>query len=191
MLDEVVPGWYNIQGPEGKFVFSVNANLGLKAVDPDADVLLVGDDVRFKEPESVDKLFHLAHADSEIGILSPKILGGADNPLQMNPPTGTTYSDRYLALVCTYIKRGVINKIGYLDESFNTGWGWDDVDYSRRARQAGFKLAVTSEVEVIHGVRKRGSETLIRSEKGEHKAMQAQDDIHAQIYLKKWGDNVK
>ena len=188
LLGERVPGWYSIQGPDGKFVYSVNANLGLKAVDPDCDVLLIGDDVRLKSMGTIETMYEVANSRPEIGLLSPKICGGADNPLQTNPPNNLTYSERYLALVCTYIKRSVIQTIGFLDESFSEGWGWDDVDYSRRARQAGFSLAVTPKVEVIHGVKRNGSESLIRNEKGDSKIMQQQDDANAQVYLKKWGD---
>ena len=141
----------------------------------------------------MEQLVKVANSDDNIGLLSPKILGGADNLLQTNPPADKviSYSERYLALVCTYIKRKVINKIGYLDETFNQGWGWDDVDYSRRARLAGFTLAVTPTVEVIHGVRRKGSESFIRNEKGDDKVMQAQDDLNAKVYFQKWGDNTK
>jgi hypothetical protein len=185
--------WYTVQGPEGKFVYSVNANLGLRVTDPDSDVLLIGDDVRLSDYSTIGTLYRLAHSSNEIGMLSPRILGGADNPLQTNPPTDAdiTYSDRYLALVCTYIKRNAIIKTGYLDERFSAGWGWDDVDYSRRMRNAGFKLAVTPKVSVIHGVNRKGSESLVRNEKGDSKAIQAQDDLNARLYFEKWGDNSK
>lgn len=185
--------WLTLQGPEGKFVFSVNANIGLKAADPEADILLIGDDVRLVNEGLVENLHALAYSDENIGLLSPRINGGADNPLQMNPPSDQVlvHSERYIALVATYIKRKVFDAIGYLDERFSEGWGWDDVDFSRRARLAGFSLAVTSRFEVIHGLKKRGSETLIRNEKGDAKAMQKQDDINALAYFNKWGDNVK
>ena len=139
-------------------------------------------------------MFALAYSDAHIGILSPRILGGADNPLLTETPQGQdiTYSERYIPLVCSYIKRKALNKIGGLDaESFNKGWGWDDVDFSRRVRQAGFILGVTPRGEVIHGVSRKGAESLIRNEKGDHDAMQKLDDINAQEYFKKWGDNVK
>lgn len=192
-LIESSPSWCTVQGPEGKFVYSVNANLGLKATDPDSDVLLIGDDVRLLDYNAVDTLYRLAHSTDDIGMLSPRILGGADNPVQTDPPTdcSITYSDRYLALVCTYIKRNAIIKTGYLDERFSVGWGWDDVDYSRRMRKEGLKLGVTSKVSVKHGVNRKGSESLIRNEKGDSKAIQAQDDLNAILYFNKWGDNVK
>jgi hypothetical protein len=191
LIDEATTGWYTVPGPEGKFVYSVNANLGLKAVDSDSDILLIGDDVRLKTSNTIETLFDVAYSNESIGMLSPKICGGADNPLQTNPPSDLTFSERYLALVCTFIKRSVKAKVGLLDERFNIGWGWDDVDYSRRVRQEGFTLGVTAKAEVVHGIKRLGSETLIRNEKGDSKVMQAQDYLHAKLYFEKWGDNVK
>ena len=191
LIDESTVGWYTVPGPEGKFVYSVNANLGLKAVDPDSDILLIGDDVRLKTADTVETLFNIAYSNESLGMLSPKICGGADNPLQTNPTSDLAFSDRYLALVCTFIKRSVRAKVGLLDERFNLGWGWDDVDYSRRVRQAGFTLGVTARVEVVHGIKRLGSESLIRNEKGDSKAMKAQDELNAKLYFDKWGDNIK
>jgi len=192
LVGESVPTWLNVQGPDGKFVYSVNANLGLRAVDVASDIILIGDDVRLETPDAVEKLYKIADENSNIGLLSTRINGGADNPDQTNPSGGdVVYTNRYIALVCTYIKRSVLDKVGYLDESFKDGWGWDDVDYSRRVKQAGYTLAVASKIVAKHGVVKRGSESLIRNEKGDRKAMQAQDDINSKIYFSKWKDTKK
>ena len=189
-LLEKEEGWLNIQGPPGKFVFSVNANIGLKATDPTADVLLMGDDVRLRSQGTIEALHTLAYSDLSIGLLSPRIIGGADNPMLTQPPQDVdiSYTNRYIPLVCTYIKRSVIKHIGYLDERFNEAWGYDDTDFSRRAYMSGFKLAVTPLVEVTHGLRKKGSESLIRNEKGDSAVLHALDAIHARIYSQKWGD---
>jgi GT2 family glycosyltransferase len=50
---------------------------------------------------------------------------------------------------CVYIKRSVIDRIGYLDEQFD-GFGSDDLDYCLRSIAAGFMLAVTNAVYVKH-----------------------------------------
>ena len=187
-------GWLVAQGPSGSFSYSANVNLGLSLVDKDADVLLMGDDVRFKEPNTIEKLFALAYSEPTLGILSPKIIGGADNPLLINPPQeeDVVYTERYIPLVCSYLKRRMLKQVGQLDaENFSKGWGWDDVDFSRRVRISGFTLGVTPRVEVIHGVKRRGSESLIRNEKGDHDAMQKLDDINAHDYEAKWGDRSK
>jgi len=189
-------GWLVSQGPSGSFCYSTNVNLGLSLVDKDADVLLIGDDVRFKDYHTIEKLNALAYSESSIGLLSPRIIGGADNTLLTDPPQEQSliYSERYIPLVCTYIKRKALDSVGLggLDaEAFDKGWGWDDVDFSRRVRNSGLRLGVTSRVEVIHGVKRRGTESLFRNEKGDNEAMRRLDDINAQAYLKKWGDNIK
>jgi hypothetical protein len=46
------------------------------------------------------------------------------------------------------IRREVINKIGLLDEKF---WIWfEEVDFCKRAKAAGFKILYTPEVKIIH-----------------------------------------
>lgn len=182
--------WFMVQGPK-VFNMAGNANLGWRSSDPLNDLLYVGDDVRFIDPHTVSKLRQLAYSDRTIGLLSPKILGGADNPLQTNPPEDRdiVYSDRYLALVCTYIKREVIDKVGYLDEeTFRGCYGNDDADYSRRVKNSGFKLAVTPRVQVRHGLDHRGTETFLRNLGGYEEDLNQMIADHDKRYLAKWGD---
>jgi len=139
--------WKLIQGPD-KFSMAGNGNLGLRAVDEGSDILYCGDDVRFTTP-TVQHLHDAAYSDPHVGILSPKLVGrGTD--IQMQPWAYITETTpNLLWFPCVYIKRALINRIGYLDESFSE-FGKDDLDYSIRARQAGYKLAVTNAVSVIH-----------------------------------------
>ena len=187
-----VTGWKTVAGPY-KFSMAGNANLGWKAVDPSHDILYIGDDVRFTSPDSVERLRDLANSDPTIGMLSARIIGGADNALQTHPPQNKTlvYSDRYLALVCTYIKRGTIDAVGYLDNETFKGYGWEDVDYSRRVKNAGLRLAVAPQVEVTHGLQRQGTETFIRNDKGYTEEIDAQSAANEQAFLKKWGDTNK
>lgn len=183
-------GWTLVQGPK-QFDMAGNANLGWKAADPTKDILYIGDDVRFLEVKTVERLQDLAYSDPRIGLLSPMIVGYADNPLQTNPPQDqdVVYSERFLALVCTYIKRQVIEKVGYLDDLTFLGlYGNDDADYSRRVKNARFRLAVAPKVKVKHGLDRGGTETFLRNLGGDR------DDLNALIseadrrYLVKWGD---
>ena len=185
--------WKMVQGPD-KFSMAGNANLGWRAVQNSHDILYIGDDVRFLQSNTIEDLRNLAYGYPEIGLLSPKIVGGADNPLQTNPPNETiVFSERHLALVCTYIKREVINKVGYLDDETFVGYGFDDVDYCRRVRNAGYKLAVAPTISVQHGVLKmengeirKGTETFIKNNDGIYDAIQAQCDANELAYKRKW-----
>lgn len=184
--------WKVVYGPK-KFSMAGNANLGWKEVNKGSDLLYVGDDVRFHDSNTIKKLSEIAHSDENIGMLSPKIIGGADNDLQKNPPQEATYSisSRYLALVCTFIKREVLDKVGYLDDETFKGYGWEDADYNRRVVNAGFKLAVTPWVSVHHGIDRQGTETFMRNVSGYYEDIQEQCDKNEQAYVAKWGDNRK
>src|SRR5208282_2875324 len=141
------PNWRVVQGPP-KFSMAGNGNLGLQAVPEDSDVLYCGDDIRFTEPIT-QALCDIAYRDPHVGILSPKLVGrGAD--IQTHPWAYITETTpNHLWFPCVYLKRALITRIGYLDESFSE-FGKDDLDYGIRARQAGYKLAVTNAVSVIH-----------------------------------------
>jgi GT2 family glycosyltransferase len=192
VLIESAPGWYMVDGPED-FNFSGNVNLGLKSVDENSDVLFISDDVRLTNENTVEHLMNYAYSDPQIGLLAPRVIGPADNPLQTDPPQDqdVVFSERYIVFVCLYIKRSVIESVGYMDKETFNGYGWDDVDYSRRVKNAGFKLAITPRVEVIHGVTRKGTETFLKSEKGLWSRLEKQNEHNAQVFLAKWGDNEK
>ena len=54
-----------------------------------------------------------------------------------------------LAFFCAAIRNDVIAKVGYLDESYGTGFFEDD-DYCMRVRKAGYRLAICDDVFVHH-----------------------------------------
>lgn len=146
-----------IKGPK-KFSMAGNANLGLKAVPEDHDILYCGDDIRFLEPDTIAKLQAVAYADTWNGIVSPKLIGRG-SPVQTNPPTEISFAKPLeLWFPCVYIKREVIQKIGYLDERFSD-FGSDDLDFCIRAKQAGYKLVVASNVSVKHEASPEGGPT--------------------------------
>lgn len=142
------PGWIVIQGPE-RFSMAGNANLGWRAVPPAHDIFYSGDDVELLEQNSVERLRALAYSDPKIGILSPRIIGA--DQWQACPPMerDISFPNRRLAFVCVYIKRAVVDLVGYLDERFK-GYGSDDDDYCKRVKDADFHLAVTPRVTVRH-----------------------------------------
>jgi hypothetical protein len=152
-----------INGPE-KFSMAGNGNLALKAVPKDHDILYVGDDVRFLEENTIEVLQQEAYKAPTVGILSPKIVGRG-SPSQTNPSTSGGM-DSTLFLVrpiemwfpCVYIKRELIEKIGYLDEQFSD-FGCDDFDYCIRTLLAGYQLAVTNRVSVQHEASPEGGPT--------------------------------
>jgi hypothetical protein len=156
-------GW-NIIKTDKPFEMARNANIGLKAVPKDRDCCYLGDDIRFLEENTIEILQQEAYKDPTVGILSPKIVGRG-SPSQINPPVSGGM-DSTLSLIrpiemwfpCVYIKRELIDKIGYLDEQFSD-FGCDDFDYCIRTLLAGYKLAVTSKVSVQHEASPEGGPT--------------------------------
>ena len=156
LTPECASNWALVPGAE-KFSMAGNGNLGWKAVPLDNDILYCGDDLRFTQP-IIAKLQEIAYSKPNIGILSPKLVGRGSSP-QVNPPGKlVSVPPLHMWFPCIYIKRELITKIGYLDERFND-FGCDDFDYCIRTLQAGYILAVTSEVSVEHEASSEGGPT--------------------------------
>ena len=150
-------GWTLVQGPP-KFSMGGNANLGVVAAEPDSDLLYCGDDVRFLDSTTIDKLQEIAYKDETIGILSPKIIGRG-SPTQINADLEITFCKPLeMWFPCVYIKRELIKKVGVFDEQFND-FGCDDLDYCIRTLLAGYSLAVTNAVTVQHEASPEGGPT--------------------------------
>jgi hypothetical protein len=166
----------------GEFNMARNGNLGLKASD--RDVIYAGDDTRIIEPNTILRLQALADSEPEIGILSPRILGHAQT-VQTNPAFSPLTFAPFVAFVFVFIKREVIEKIGYLDERFE-GYGVEDIDYCYRARAAGFKIAVTPDVTVKHGVNGHKYGSTFIPVRGEEQ-MGKDDRANWARFADKWG----
>jgi hypothetical protein len=182
-----LPAWEVVQGP-ACFSMAGNANLGLRATGCE-DVLYCGDDVEFVLPNTVEMLSSIAHSDPAIGILSPQIVGGVSNPLQRASAMDRNliYSEERLAFVCVYLKRGLLNCIGFFDEAF-AEYGYDDADFCKRATHSGYKLAVTPRVIVKHGFGTDRSSTFRRARDTD--PIEIQEQRSRLIYEAKW-ENTK
>jgi hypothetical protein len=144
VIPELSPPW-DETWPHEDFQMARFGNFALRSAMPRTDVLYCGDDTRIIEPNTIKRLQELAHSDLSVGILSPKVHGLC----AMEP-----MSDRFLqfvGFVFIYIKREVIDKVGYLDERF-TGYGMEDIDYCYRVRKAGFMIGVARDITIEHGV---------------------------------------
>jgi hypothetical protein len=159
-LIQIPEDWFWQYGPQ-PFNAAKSSNLGWKQAG-DADLFFCGDDIRFPQADTVKRLQEIAYSDSCLGMLSPKIAGGAQNS-QMHPDEtkSVSYTDGFIAMMCVYIKRSTINRVGYLDERFD-GYGMEDVDYCRRIWAAGLRVGVTPRVTVTHGLDDVGHSTTFR-----------------------------
>ncbi len=150
------PGWEIVQGVE-PFVFSRNANIGLRAAG-ERDALLINDDCELLGP-TLHTLASISRRHRP-GILSPQIRGGVGNLLQRRNPRMPRYyvSRERLVFVAAYIPHGTRQRIGLLDERFR-GYGGDDDEYCHRAKRAGLQLGITSAAVVKHGDGRHGAST--------------------------------
>ncbi len=91
--------------------------------------------------------------------------------------SGETVPTDRLVGFCLLIKRNVIEQIGMLDERFGIG-NFEDDDFCRRARQAGFGLVISRDAFVHHA----GHATFV----GAGVDLSAVLDRNRQIYEEKW-----
>jgi len=84
-----------------------------------------------------------------------------------------------LALFATCIKREVIDKCGYLDESYSIGMFEDD-DYAQAVKQAGYKLCIAEDSFVHHF----DGSSFKKMEDNEYRKL---FNMNMEIFNKKWG----
>ena len=164
------------------FQMARNANLGWRASNK--DISYAGDDTRIIEPRTIVRLQELAYSDPHLGILSPRIIGHAQ-AFQINPTVAPITFTPYVAFVFVYIKRAVIDEIGYLDERFE-GYGMEDLVFCYRARKVGFKCGVAKEIAVKHGYGEHTYGSTFIRVKGELQ-MGKDDKENRRLYAEKWG----
>lgn len=142
---------------DSPFSFPNAVNAGIRAADPEDDIVLLSDDVLLIDPDGFDRMEALSKAHPEFGIISACIEGPIINPEQ-HARTGKDGKieawwevlNPMVATACTYIPRRTINLIGVLDESLD-GYGFDDDSYCAAVRQAGLKIAVCGLCRADHG----------------------------------------
>lgn len=150
--------------------FSGSVNIGIRhALDsPDIRHVWVLNNDTVCPPETLAKLVATADADPRIGLVGCPLLEGTEQTglvrvsalWQMKRlwaipvSTGASSDSDYLTGASLFIKRELIEDIGLFDEGFF--FFFEDADYSRRAVQKGWKLAVAPDAAIIH----RGSSTI-------------------------------
>ena len=143
--------------------FVKNVNMGMKLSSN--DVVLLNSDTKVT-PRWLSKLVVSAYSDDKIATVTPisnssdlsvEELGLDDNQEVLNnysyqvdklsdngglyAPTGNGF--------CLYIKRNVINDIGYFDEAFGMGYG-EETDFTSRAVKNGYKNLREPSVFIYH-----------------------------------------
>jgi GT2 family glycosyltransferase len=163
-----------IERPDPPHGYTLAANVGMRASRGDYVVLLNSDTI--VSEGWLGRLVSYGERHERVGILGPLSNAAshqsvpelrhdgrwATNPLPdwltvdgaaLIVRRGAPRTETRLPFIngfCFAVKRAVIDAIGYLDEeSFATGY-CEENDYSQRARDAGFELAVVDDAYVYH-----------------------------------------
>lgn len=167
------------------------ANKSMSSVS--TDVLLINDDIIALSP-MVEAMQELAYSDPQIGIVGGKSLA-TDTETIINygihiapdgntahkyygKPKGSVGIEKQRAVEgsAMYIKRAVLDSIGYFDPEYIAYR--EEVDLCFRARQAGFKIVSSPKAEYVHLT----SQT--------HGRLGISNDSH-EYFMKKWGKELK
>lgn len=119
-------------------------NQGLKASDGDY-VCLLNNDAKVKE-RWLEELIMVAQSNPRIGIVNP---GGNPSSYKKKGLIGKYTEIGFATGFCMLIKRGVIDKVGFLDEAYEIGF-WEDTDYCQRAKRAGYICVAAKAAYVYH-----------------------------------------
>lgn len=179
------------------FVFARSVNVAVSQLDPRADVLIVNDDAAFCSPRPIAALEALLEekVDAErrvrdlFGVVGLRVEGGVGNPDQAAPVGAAQIleTDKAICFVAALVPRGAWDAIGPLDERF-VGYGMDDVDYCRRAIEAGYRIGVTGAAAVRHVGNPDAGEmhgSYSRLGRDEHTRLYL---VNQRLYAEKWGD---
>jgi N-acetylglucosaminyl-diphospho-decaprenol L-rhamnosyltransferase len=156
--------------------FSGGNNLGIRAADADYYLLLNSDTI--VRPEAVAKLLATAESNRQAGIVSPRLewpdgtpqvscfrylspigefIGAArtgaitailkhfDVPL---PLSETIVKPDWTSFACVLLRREMLDRIGLMDDGFFMYF--EDVEFCRRARKAGWEILHDPRARVIH-----------------------------------------
>jgi GT2 family glycosyltransferase len=132
------------------------ANQGLRKSEGAYVCLLNNDTVVTKS--WLQELISVAENNPQLGILNPSstTLGQkvALKDIDKYAAKIKRYQGEYIEMAqasgfCMFITRRAINEIGVLDESYGMGY-FEDTDYSRRAKEVGFRIARVKASYVYH-----------------------------------------
>lgn len=155
----------SVKQSDGSFSFARSMNKGFKLLAPE-DVMFYSDDCYIHTPALADKLSSVAYRELSAGLVVPTMtnvwcslqrnevdrLPWADKEYIIIPNIDDkVYSDHDISAVCFFIKREVINKVGYFDENYVGACEYGDLDYSIRIRQHGYRHIIVQTCFVEHG----------------------------------------
>ncbi|MDJ0651386.1 MAG: glycosyltransferase family 2 protein, partial [Xenococcaceae cyanobacterium MO_188.B19] len=156
--------------------FSAGNNLGIQGTKSDAYLLLNSDTIL--RPGAIKSLLEAMQANPDAGLISPRLEWSDETPqiscfryhspfselidaaasspvtkllAKYNVPipvSDTPIKPQWTSFACVLIRHEVIEQIGLMDEGYFMYF--DDVDYCRRARNAGWEILHYPQSRVVH-----------------------------------------
>jgi GT2 family glycosyltransferase len=175
--------------------FAANVNRGLRATDPDRDVVVLNSDTEARHGW-LACLQYVSQEHEDIGIVGARLfypdgrIQFAGTVRNLGAPEWFDHRYRFkpadwgpaclagpvLAVTgaCMYVKRGLIERIGLLDEDYPMAY--EDVDWCLRAWQAGFRVLYFPAATLYH------HESVTRGI-----GVGERERISQQVFWKRWG----
>lgn len=168
--------WAEVLPSEVNGGFSAGNNLGIKAIEADAYLLLNSDTI--VRAGAIATLLETLNDNPEAGIISPRLewpdatpqiscfryqspfsefIGAANTSVctaalnRFHVPievSNTPIHPQWTSFACVLIRREVIDQVGLMDEGYFMYY--DDIDYCRQTRQAGWDILHNPAARVVH-----------------------------------------
>jgi GT2 family glycosyltransferase len=176
--------------------FAANVNRGLRATDPQRDVVILNSDMEALRGW-LQCLQYAARRDDDVGVVGAQLLypdgriqfGGTvrnrdapqwfDHRYRFKPagwgPAGQISPALAVTGACMYVRREVIERVGLLDERFPMAY--EDVDWCLRAWKAGLRVLYFPSARLVH------HESLTRGT-----ALGERERISQERFWERWSD---
>lgn len=146
----------------------------------DTDIILLNDDT-IVISDIAAAMSELAYSDDKIGIvggksLTPDMERIINYGIYIAPDGNTAHkyfgeprdsvekqTQKAVEGSAIFVKRELINKIGFFDEGYGMGYR-EEVDYCFRAREAGYKVMSSPDAEYVHFVSQTNSQLNIQND---------------------------
>jgi len=176
-------------------------NVAIGEADPDSDVVLLNNDVEFRQSDCLQRLRRCAHTEPKPGIVGCRLILPDGRLLHAGtfivPDTmwgqqiGSLEKDvgQYtrtrevdgIVFACAYLRREVLDQVGHLSADFESYF--EDTDYCLRARRAGFKTYLCGDVTLIHN--EHGSTA------GDDESFNRIFQASREVFRKKWARSLE
>lgn len=203
-------GWATLVRSDLNAGFSAGNNIGMKAASADMYLLLNSDTL--VRPGAIPELLRAAEANPDAGLIGPRLEwpdGTAQNSCfrdkslaseliaaaQSGPITrflgsrdvsmgvfdSPTRAD-WVSFACVLVRKEVVERIGLMDEGYFMYF--EDADYCRQARRAGFEVLHWPHARVVH---LRGGSAPVKSQAAARKRLPAYYYASRARYFAKFG----